>query len=114
MALRANSFCRSVVSCSLPTMEKPNKQTTEIAKAHIRLAQSLHDAFSSIGESIRPIKLKPSLVSRRETLLKQIQGLQDKLDPQWYFDCPELAGEFNSIYLNQRWAKEAAKAVGSK
>ena len=95
-------------------MKKSTKPTTEAAKAHIRLAQSLHEAFSSIGASIRPIKLKPTLQSKRETLLRQIQQLQNKLDPQWYADCPDLAGEFDSIYLNQKWANEAAKVVGSQ
>jgi hypothetical protein len=95
----------------ISVMKKSDEQTTETARAHIRFALALHDAYSSIGASVRPMKLKPGSMSRRETLLKQIQRLKDKLDPQWYADCPSLAGEFNSIYLNQKWAKEAAKAV---
>lgn len=51
------------------------------------------------------------MVKKRESILKQINQLQNKLDTQWYSDCPELAKEHNSIYLNERWAKEAAKVL---
>lgn len=76
-----------------------------------KFALALHDAYSAIGASVRPIKLAPGLSSKRETLLGQIKQLQDKLDPQWYSDCPALAKEFNSIYLNEKWAKEADKTM---
>ena len=92
-------------------MKKTDEKTKGLATAHIKFALALHDAYSAIGASVRPIKLKPGSQSRRKTLLKQIQRLQDKLDPQWYSDCPTLAEEFNSIYLNEKWAKEADKAV---
>jgi hypothetical protein len=92
-------------------MKKTDEQTKAIAAAHIKFALALHSADSAIGASVRPIKLKPGSKSRRETLLKQISGLRAKLDTQWYADCPALAAEFNSIYLNEEWAKEAEGAV---
>ncbi|MGV3662524.1 MAG: hypothetical protein ACO1TE_20230 [Prosthecobacter sp.] len=92
-------------------MKKTDKQTKAVAAAHIKFALALHDAYSAIGTPVRPIKLKPGSKSRRETLLKQIKRLQDKLDRQWYSDCPALAEKFDSIYLNEDWAKEADKVV---
>jgi hypothetical protein len=92
-------------------MKKTNEQTKGLAAAHIKFALALHDAYSAIGAPVRPMKLKPGSKSRRETLLKQIKRLQDKLDRQWYFDCPTLAKELDSIYLNEGWAKEADKAL---
>lgn len=79
--------------------------------AHVKFALSLHAAYTAIGASVRPVKLAPSMVKKRESILKQINQLQNKLDTQWYSDCPELAKEHNSIYLNERWAKEAAKGL---
>lgn len=88
-------------------MKKTDQQTDATASAHIKFALALHEAYLAIGASVKPIKLTPTSKSRRETLLKQIKGLQDKMDHQWYADCPVHAKKFNSIYLNDSWAKEA-------
>ena len=92
----------------LTAMETIDEQTEELVAAHIKFALALHNAYSGIGASVKPVKLEPGSKSRRETLLKQINQLQHELDQQWYSDCPTLAQKLNSIYLNKDWAKEAA------
>lgn len=83
----------------------------DLAAAHIKFALALHDAYLSIGASVSPIKLTPGSKAKREALLKQIKRLQDKLDRQWYSDCPILAKQLDSIYLSDGFAKEADKAL---
>lgn len=91
-------------------MKKNGTSNRALEAAHIKFANILHDVYKGIGYTVRPIKLMAGIRSRRETLLKQIKRLQDKMDTQWYRDCPSLAGGFNSIYLND---EDAAKAAHS-